>query len=497
MRINKRALKVSKENLKFLLKQKVFVGTIIVNIFTISLGLYLTNKYFFSLTAEIPLFYSMPWGSFQLAPNVLILLPLLIATTIFFVNTIFSARLLINSGLKIANLLLISGTIINIMLIIYTVRILSIGSRVLVYLPEWISLIGVPLLAAFIVTLIIIPFVIKMAKKYGFMDDPLTHKHPAMLLSKPVPRAGGLAFYLGVLIPSFLFLPMLESQKLLGIFIGALICVIVGLKDDKSDMSPYTRLFFQFVAVFITVMSGFILIYIPNPFGAAIKLDDFKFAVDFLGEYRQIHYLSAIAAGIWMLLMMNFMSWANGTDGVYAGLITITSTVISIIILTTAYPLDPLMDKYITLSALIAGAGLAMAIFTWPPNKILWGFGATAPALMIAAISIIGSTKVAVTFLVLMIPFIDGLFAIIRRISRKQLPFWGDREHFHHKLLDGFGWSKQKIAIFYWTTTVILGIIAIATSGVTRALTVGMIAAFFFAIIAALNFIKKPGYKSS
>jgi len=372
----------------------------------------------------------------------------------------------------------------------YAVRIVYISSTKEILFPIWIKLLLIPMVLAFLSTVIITPLVIKFAKKYNFMDDPFRHKHPGMLLKKPVPRAGGFAFLLGILIPGIFLLPIITSQKIIGIIIGSIICVVVGLVDDKKDVSPYKRLLIQALSISIAVLSGIILIYISNPFGEAIKLDSYKYVINFAGEHK-IYYFGALAAALWIGWTMNFMSWANGTDGVYAGLVTISAFVISILMLQTLDE-DPGVGIFIKLAALTSGAGLGMAIFTWPPQKLLWGFGATSAGLIIAALSILGSTKVATTLIVLMIPFLDGLFAIVRRLRRKQLPFWGDREHLHHKLLEGLGWSKQKVAVFYWSTTILLGAIGILTSGQIRALSLATIATLIIAGIASINFIKKP-----
>jgi UDP-GlcNAc:undecaprenyl-phosphate/decaprenyl-phosphate GlcNAc-1-phosphate transferase len=481
-----------KNNLKEIFRHRLFLLTLFIGITFVAFGYYLTSKYYGMLPDRIPFFYNMPWGTSQLAPSYFIFGPLLVSLLFLVMNSFFSMYSYKGNHIVTGNFIAVFTVFIISLSTFYTLRILYISSIVTIEIPLWIRLIPGPAFISFLVTLGVIPIVIKLAKRYGYMDDPLTHKHPAMLLTRPIPRAGGFAFYLGVLIPSFILLPITQSQKLIGIFLGGLICVITGLRDDKYDMSPYTRLLLEGLAVVITIMAGFILIYIPNPFGDALKLDDYKFTIDLLNKTRTIHYVSVIAAVIWMFVLMNFMSWANGTDGVYAGLVTITAAVIAIIMFRTALAGDPSMGYFIKLAAIISGAGLAMAIFTWPPNKLLWGFGATAPALMIAALSIIGGTKVAITFLILIIPCIDGLVAIVRRIKRKQLPFWGDREHLHHILLDRYGWTKQNIALFYWAATIIFGTLAVMTSGISRALTVGVIAIIVLVIIASLNLIKKP-----
>lgn len=444
-----------------------------------------------NLKAQVPIFYSLPWGENQLADkNLLVLIPSL-ATISTLITIFFMFREYKRANFPIVKFNSFFSVLTNLLIAGYFLRILQMSSLSTIQFPIWTRLIALPLFSAFVTTVLLTPVVIKIAKRYGFMDDPLRHKHPAMLLTKPVPRAGGLAFLLGISIPGIVLLPITQSQRLIGIFIAAIITVFMNLKDDKSDMSPYTRLGLQAIAVLVVAMSGIILIYIPNPFGSAIKLDDYRFAIDFLGENRNIHYISVFAASIWMWTMMNFMSWANGTDGVYAGLVTISSLAIAIIMLLHSLPDDPNIAPFIKLAALTAGAGLGMAIFTWPPNKLMWGFGATTPALIIAAISILGSTKVAATLLILIIPFLDGIWAIIRRVSRGQMPFWGDREHFHHKLLDGLGWSKQKIAVFYWTITAILGLISLTTSGKTRALSIISAGLMVVILISILNLLPR------
>ncbi|PIR42792.1 hypothetical protein CO058_03460 [candidate division WWE3 bacterium CG_4_9_14_0_2_um_filter_35_11] len=442
------------------------------------------------LPLKIPFLYTLPWGNLQLANKSSMWILLGLSALIIITNAALSFYENSKSNFYISRFYSFVTLLCTIVINSYAVRIVYISSTKEILFPIWIKLLLIPMVLAFLSTVIITPLVIKFAKKYNFMDDPFRHKHPGMLLKKPVPRAGGFAFLLGILIPGIFLLPIITSQKIIGIIIGSIICVVVGLVDDKKDVSPYKRLLIQALSISIAVLSGIILIYISNPFGEAIKLDSYKYVINFAGEHK-IYYFGALAAALWIGWTMNFMSWANGTDGVYAGLVTISAFVISILMLQTLDE-DPGVGIFIKLAALTSGAGLGMAIFTWPPQKLLWGFGATSAGLIIAALSILGSTKVATTLIVLMIPFLDGLFAIVRRLRRKQLPFWGDREHLHHKLLEGLGWSKQKVAVFYWSTTILLGAIGILTSGQIRALSLATIATLIIAGIASINFIKKP-----
>lgn len=443
-----------------------------------------------NLPTNIPLFYNMPWGLDQLGNKSSLWLPFGLGLTIFISNFILALKEEKSSNYFTIKLYLYCSLLMNILLGLYIFRIISISSYIDFTFPTYIKLIVFPGLLAFGATALVTPWVIRFAVNNNYVDDPLTHKHPGMLLKKPTPRAGGLAYLLGILIPGIFLLPIFTSQKIIGILLGAIICVFIGLKDDRKDISPYVRFGTQILVAAIIAFAGILLIYIPNPFGNAIKLDNFVYVIDFLGEHK-VFYISVIVSMFWLLSTMNFMSWSNGTDGVYAGLVCISSLVMSILML-DSLPVDNNMAMFIRLAALSAGAGAGMAIFTWPPQKLLWGFGATSAGLIIAALSIVGSTKVATAMLVLLIPFLDGAFAIVRRIRRGQMPFWGDREHLHHKLLEGFGWSKQNVAVFYWITTALLGLVGILTSGQVRALSIATITIIGIGGISLLNFLKRP-----
>jgi hypothetical protein len=57
------------------------------------------------------------------------------------------------------------------------------------------------------------------------------------------------------------------------------------------------------------------------------------------------------------------------------------------------------------------------------------------------------------------------------------MPYWGDREHLHHKLLD-LGFTKHQVALFYWGTTAFLGILALNLNAISKLYTIIGIATF-------------------
>lgn len=320
------------------------------------------------------------------------------------------------------------------------------------------ELILLPTVSAFIVSFTLTPLVIKAAPVLGIMDDPRKRKHPARLHTKPIPRGGGLSIFAGIAAAALLFLPM--EKRLLGILMGAALCVLIGLWDDKSSVNPYTRLVGQFVAAGIVVAVGIGIAFISNPFGqGVIDLSQPRIEFYFLGEEREVWVLSSLFALFWIVGLMNAVSWSSGVDGQLSGFATIAAFTLAI--LSLRFSADITQWPVSILAAGTAGAFLGFLPYHVYPQKIMPGFGgATLAGFMLAVLSILATAKVGTLLLILAIPVIDAAFAILRRILSGKSPVWGDRGHFHHRLLD-LGWTKLQVALFYWFATGILGVLAL------------------------------------
>jgi UDP-GlcNAc:undecaprenyl-phosphate GlcNAc-1-phosphate transferase len=87
--------------------------------------------------------------------------------------------------------------------------------------------------------------------------------------------------------------------------------------------------------------------------------------------------------------------------------------------------------------------------------------GANIAGFMLAVLSIMSTTKVGTLLVVLGVPLVDSGYTLIRRIASGKSPFWGDRGHLHHKLLEA-GLSKRQVASLYWLFSAILGAAALS-----------------------------------
>jgi len=348
-----------------------------------------------------------------------------------------------------------------------------------------------PLITAFIATVIATPLSLIFIKKFNIVDDPKKHKHPAVIHKKPIPRAGGIPLFIGVLIASLIFLPV--EKITIAIFIASFICLITGVLDDKFDISPYLRFVINIVAAVIVVFAGINVPFITNPFGGILFLNSLH--VPFLGLI-QLNFISYVIAIIWIVWVINMLNWSKGVDGQMPGIVAISAIIIGILSLRF-----PVLDQYslmsATLSFIIAGASLGFLLFNFYPAKIFPGYGATAIYLLLAVASILSGAKLATAILVMGVPMTDGAFTILRRILTGHSPFWHDKKHLHHLLLN-LGFGQRRIALFYWVISAILGALSLILSSKGKLFAIIMLVIIAGGAILFLHFlIRKTDDKTS
>lgn len=320
-------------------------------------------------------------------------------------------------------------------------------------------IIFLPSIIAFIITAIITPICIIVIRKAGLLDDPKNHKHPGIIHKKIIPRGGGIPLFIGIVLTGILFLPL--SKTVIALFTAGLIALLIGVLDDKYDISPYVRFIGNIVVALIVVGAGITIPFITNPFGGILFLNSISLPVDFLG-FHLVILLSDVIAILWIIWVMNMLNWSKGVDGQMPGIVAISAIVIGFLSLRFAGS-DHFSKISVDLSFIIAGASLGFLIFNFHPARIFPGYGATAVYLLLSAVSLLSSAKLATAILVMGVPMVDGLFTILRRLLAGRSPFWHDKKHLHHLLLS-FGMGQRRIALFYWIISAILGSLALVLS---------------------------------
>jgi UDP-GlcNAc:undecaprenyl-phosphate/decaprenyl-phosphate GlcNAc-1-phosphate transferase len=351
------------------------------------------------------------------------------------------------------------------------------------------NIITFPFLVALLVTAITTPICIYVFKKYGIVDDP-GRKHPAIIHKKPIPRGGGIPLFIGTLVAGILFLPI--NQITGAIFIAASIALITGVLDDKYDISPYIRFGINILCALIIVASGISVNFITNPLGGILYLNTLGMPFNFLG-IQGIILLSDIVAVLWIVWVMNMLNWSKGVDGQMPGIVAISAFFIGVLSLRFG-SLDIYTQASATLSFIITGAAIGFLFYNFHPAKIFPGYGATAIYLLLAVASILSSAKLATAILVMGVPLADGAFTIARRILSGHSPFWHDKKHLHHLLLEQ-GLSQRQIALFYWVLSAIFGSLSLILSSKGKAYAIIMLVIIVGGTILFLNYFlrKKNG----
>lgn len=346
----------------------------------------------------------------------------------------------------------------------------------------------IPGLLAGILTYVFTPFVITFAKKFGLIDDPRTHKHPKVIHTYPTPRGGGLAIFLGFFVAAMFSLPL--DKYLIGIIVGGVIIVIMGILDDKYNLNPYLRLLIGFIAALAPIAAGIGIAFISSPLGGIIDLSRPQIHFNLFGEAKSIWIISDLFALFWIVFMMNMINMgAKGVDGQLTGVVAIAATIIAA--LSLKFSADITQWPTIVLASITAGAFIGFLPWHIYPQKIMPSYGGAALAgYLLAILSILSTTKVGTLMVVLGIPLVDTGYTILRRILSGKSPVWGDAGHLHHRLL-ALGWSKSKVAIFYWLITAVLGILALNLNTHLKFYTMVGIAIFLGGLILWLTYRPK------
>src|SRR5215510_9735143 len=103
---------------------------------------------------------------------------------------------------------------------------------------------------AFVIVVLLTPAVGGMARMLGAVDRPDARR----INRRPIPRLGGLAIFLGILVPSLAFLSL--DREVRGILLGAAVACVVGAIDDFRGLDPLPKLAGQIAAAAIACASG-------------------------------------------------------------------------------------------------------------------------------------------------------------------------------------------------------------------------------------------------
>ena len=284
------------------------------------------------------------------------------------------------------------------------------------------------ILQSFVVSYLVVPRIIAIVKIKNLMDDPnqrSSHK-------EKTPTMGGVAFFASLL-SSLYFLQAHDSQRLsLSLVIGLLILFYIGIKDDLVGVTPKTKIIGQILA-FVFVMDS-----------AELSIDTFN---GFLGIYELPLWFS-YALGVFIIIsIVNAYNLIDGING--------SASMVGIMIFGIfAFVFYQTKDYYFLLLSLSCIGCLAAflryniskkkSIFMGDTGSLLIGLiigvctlrFLNLPVDRLTAADIKYYNKFVLIFIILFIPFVDTMRVFLIRILKHRSPFFADRNHIHHIMID-------------------------------------------------------------
>jgi UDP-GlcNAc:undecaprenyl-phosphate GlcNAc-1-phosphate transferase len=287
------------------------------------------------------------------------------------------------------------------------------------------------LLLAMFITIALVPIFKSLAVRVNAMDVPNKRK----VHSCPMPKCGGLAMALGMLVPISVLAPADGFTN--AVLVGSGIIVVFGLIDDVRDVDWRIKIAGQCCAALVVMVYG----------GVKIKcLGTLLPDSALLPDWVALPFTLVAIVGV-----TNAINLSDGLDGLAGGVCLLSFICIGYLGYCTYNTAIAL------LSVAVIGAILGFLRFnTYPAVVFMGDAGSQLLGFLIVTISLSltqGQGDVSLNPLLPLIllgfPVLDTLTVMFERVAKGKSPFAADKKHFHHKLIRvGLYHTEAVLAIY-------------------------------------------------
>ena len=282
-------------------------------------------------------------------------------------------------------------------------------------------------ITAFVVTLIAIPPIISLIRKYNLFDKPTARKEHTV----PIPTMGGIAIVAGMMLSLFLWFPFSNSIPQICFFFSVLVMFGLGIMDDLKDLSAKYKFIIQAGLAGLIALSGIRIVSFEGLFGI--------YELPMMAQYT-FTFLAIVG-------ITNAFNLIDGIDGL-AGGIGFMSLLILGMFLTLSGDVNTALIAFA-----LAGGILAFMYFNLNPARIfmgdtgslILGFVVSVLCIRLLQVNLFSSNPViphAPVFVlgIVCLPVFDTIRVFATRIWKGNSPFVADKTHIHH-LLTNQGFS--------------------------------------------------------
>jgi UDP-GlcNAc:undecaprenyl-phosphate GlcNAc-1-phosphate transferase len=292
---------------------------------------------------------------------------------------------------------------------------------------------------AFVLTLIFIPPVIFMVKRFKLFDRPNARKEHSV----PTPTFGGISIFAGMMVSLVFWFKFYNHPSIITFFLSMILLFGVGIMDDLKDLAARYKLVIEAGVATLLAVSGIRI----TSFGGLFGINE----LHIMAQY--------IITVVTIVGITNAFNLIDGIDGLAGGL-GFMSLVTLGIFLTISKDLN-----YAMIAFAFAGALLGFLYFNFNPAKIFMGdtgslvLGFVIAVLCVQLMKINSIHSIPVvpniyvfTLGIVMIPVFDTLRVFGTRIWNGRSPFSADKTHIHHLITNkGFthGFAARLICVFH------------------------------------------------
>jgi UDP-GlcNAc:undecaprenyl-phosphate GlcNAc-1-phosphate transferase len=280
------------------------------------------------------------------------------------------------------------------------------------------------------VTIVVIDILKNFATKFNAIDIPNWRK----VHENPIPTIGGLGMAAGALVPILLWTPI-HKPIYTSMIIGTSILIFVGLFDDIFNFGYKIKLFAQIIAALVVILIGDIRVTnlgIFNPYNFLIP-----------------DWLTIVLSVIVIVGITNAINLSDGLDGLAAGIAFLSFICIGYL----SYLLK--IQPFIVITAAMSGSIFGFLRYnTYPAIVFMGDSGSQLLGFILATLSLTITQKIEslspfLIVLIIGIPIIDTFIVIVQRIISGRSPFFADKNHFHHRLLDLGLYHSESVIVIY------------------------------------------------
>jgi UDP-GlcNAc:undecaprenyl-phosphate GlcNAc-1-phosphate transferase len=316
-----------------------------------------------------------------------------------------------------------------------------------------------------VAVLVLVPFVIRLARRTGFVDRPGGYKGH----EKPTPYLGGLAVVAAVAAGVVVF--GVATSRFAPLLIWALVLFVVGTVDDKRNLSPWVRLAIECFAALALFNYGLGWTTFDNT--AA----------------------NIVLTVVWIVGLVNAFNLMDNMDGA-------ASTVggVSAVGAATA----AIIGGDVALAVIVlAVAGACCGFLRYnlaKPARVFLGDGGSMPLGFVIAGAVmaepmsadVGWTAILVAAPLVGLPILDTTLVVMSRRRAGRPILSGGRDHLTHRLRAVLG-SARAVAIFLAVTQAVLCLGAISLSHLDRIIVAMTAVGYVLAGAYAIYVLETPG----